>query len=198
MKKSLVITGLLLMLLVIGNGCHRIRRDIRERARTHMERHFRGVDSKSMHWMGRGRGPMQMNGMRRGMGPGQMQMNGMRRGMGPGQMQMNGMRRGMGPGQMQMNGMGRGMGPMQMNRMGRRPMGPGRQGIESIPNLTEKQRKDIADLRQKQMADMNKLRDETATKMKSLREASRTKILNLLTDEQKKFVEANAGVPQNK
>ena len=44
-----------------------------------------------------------------------------------------------------MHGM-RGMGPMEMNHMGKGNMGPGRL-LEMIPNLTEKQKKDIGELK---------------------------------------------------
>ncbi len=83
-----------------------------------------------------------------------------------------------------------GQGPM----WGMNPMGRGRmlQGnlLNRIPNLTEKQRKEIADLRQKEMNDMMKFREETQAKMQSMREENRKKIMDLLTDEQKKFLES--------
>jgi len=93
---------------------------------------------------------------------------------------MGGMRGGFGANQM--FGMRRGMGPMGPFRM-----------IDRIPNLTDKQKKEIADLRQAQQAEMKKFMDEVSAKMKSLRESDRNKMLNLLTDDQKKFIESGAG-----
>jgi hypothetical protein len=83
-----------------------------------------------------------------------------------------------------------GQGPQWgMHPMGRGRMQPGNM-INRIPNLTEKQRKEIADLRQKEMNDMMKFREETQSKMQSMREENRKKIMDLLTDEQKKFLES--------
>jgi len=112
---------------------------------------------------------------------------------------------------MQMPGMGmhRGMGmmndnftpPAEMRHRQQRPgqrgmmrqpgrgMRPGMSGFNNIPNLTDKQKKDIADLKGKQQAEMEKLRIDMQAKMKELRDAHRTKVMNLLTDEQKKWVE---------
>ena len=40
------------------------------------------------------------------------------------------------------------------------------------------------------MDEMIKFREETSAKMKSMQDANRNKVLNLLTDEQKKFLES--------
>jgi hypothetical protein len=158
----------------------------------------RGMNQRGMRGNNRMAGMPMRNGMRPGMEAGPM--GGMRRGRAMGE--MNGAGRGMGPGQM--NGMGRGMGPdrmngapgrqpMAMNRMGRGNMGNGIM-MGNIPNLTEKQRTDIADLRKQQLDEMNKLRDDMNEKMQNLRETHRKKVMNLLTAEQKKAFESNTGI----
>ena len=157
------------------------------------QRHIRGRNREAYMPMMRGmrpgmeRGPM--NGVRRGRGQGQLDSTGRGMGQGP----MNGMRRGMGPGQM--NGMGRGMRRMPMNRMAYRNMVPGMM-MGNIPNLSDKQKKEIADLRQQQMDEIKKIRDEMTTKMQGLRETHRKKIMDLLTPEQKKFVESQTRVTE--
>jgi hypothetical protein len=129
---------------------------------------------------GMGMGPGAKGGMRPGMGMG----------MGPGA--GRGMRQGMGMGPgPEFRG---GMGPDRFNRPGMN-QGAGLARLESIPGLTDKQKKDIADLKQKQMDEMKKLREESMAKMKSLREDNRKKIMGLLTEEQKKYLEGNPGAP---
>lgn len=115
---------------------------------------------------------------------------GMRPGMGWGPGYGRGMRPGMGwgPGP-DFRG---GMGPGQFNRPGMK-QGAGLARLESIPGLTDKQRKDIADLKQKQMAEMKKLREESMARMKTLREDHRKKVMGLLTEEQKKYIDENTG-----
>jgi hypothetical protein len=126
--------------------------------------------------MGMGMGPWARGGMRPGMGWGS----------GPGF--RGGMGWGPGP------GFRGGMGPGRVNRQdfGQRP-GPA--GIESIPNLTDKQKKDIADLRQKQTAEVKKIREDSMTRIKTLQDEHRKKIMSLLTDEQKKYLEGIPGAP---
>ncbi len=63
--------------------------------------------------------------------------------------------------------------------------------LQEIPNLTDKQKKDIADLRQKQQADMKKLREETQSKMTEMRDSFHNKVKDMLTDEQKEYFEGN-------
>ena len=131
--------------------------------------------------------------------PDSLHMREMRPGMGhfwmnPGgrgwrQMPGYGMRRGFGPGPNY--GMRRGMGQAWMDQTWRHGMGMNRPLLDMIPNLTEKQKKEIADLRQQQQDEMKKLREEMSAKVQSLREAHRTRILNLLTGEQKKWLEEN-------
>jgi len=79
------------------------------------------------------------------------------------------------------------------NDMNRGNMGRGR-FIENIPDLTETQKKEIGDLRQSNMEEMKKVREETYEKMKSMREANRSKILNILTEEQKKYLESKVPI----
>jgi hypothetical protein len=176
-------------------------RGMRGAAFTHQQginqRQMRGNNRMADMPMGRGMRPGMQQGQMPGMGRGmdQGRMNGMRRGMGPGQ--MNGMGRGMG--QAPMNGMGRGMGRgmgmgmMPMDRMGRGNMISGRL-MNLIPDLTDKQKKEIADLRQKQQEEMTKLREDMTTKMQGLMETHRKKVLDILTPEQKKIYESHTGV----
>jgi hypothetical protein len=137
----------------------------------------------------------------RGMRPDSAMMNRMER-MQPSVM---GMREGMG--QMHMQGMP----PYAMRNprqgfdrsgMGMRGQGNGMQGrmpkIYNIPNLTDKQKKDIADLRGKQQAEMEKLRIDMQSKIKELRDAHNAKVMSILTDEQKKWVEENTPKPTGK
>jgi hypothetical protein len=133
--------------------------------------------------MGREMGRMNQMGQFRGHSP----MNGMRGNMWQGQRQ--GMR-GMSPDFRMQRGM---MRPMAMNHQGMGPMGPAGMIMESLPNVTEKQKKDIADLRQKQMDEMKKFREETDAKIKAMRESNKTRMMNILTDEQKKFIETKTG-----
>lgn len=117
-----------------------------------------------------------------------------------GRMQMPGieMHRGMGmmndnmtpPSAMRHRQQGNGMPGMAMRQPGR-GMRQGMNGFNNIPNLTDKQKKDIADLKGKQQAEMEKLRIDMQSKMKELREAHRAKVMSLLTDDQKKWVEEN-------
>ena len=90
-------------------------------------------------------------------------------------------------------GMGRNnfRGPMAMGQMRHDRF------IDNIPNLTDAQKKEIADLHQKQMTEMNKLRQESFEKMKSLREANRSKMMNILTDDQKKWIESSSSSSKN-
>jgi hypothetical protein len=85
--------------------------------------------------------------------------------------------------------------------MGRHQFTPGMEGrmpqIYNIPNLTDKQKKDIADLRGKQQAEMEKIRIDMQSKMKEMRDAHKAKVMSILTDEQKKWFEENTrGQPE--
>jgi len=181
MKRSITIIGLLLIILIIGNGCHRRedKRNLKDNEKMinmRMGQNFR--HNRSM------QGPEErmINGMRPGM----------RGGMGPGMNRgmMRGMRPGMGPGM----GMGmgrRGMGNLPGDSIGWTPMGPGRRMMESIPNVTENQKKQLQDLMAKQREEMQKIRDEMSSKMQNLMESHQKDMLKILTDDQKKFIEAS-------
>jgi hypothetical protein len=150
-------------------------------------------DSLKMGGMRHGMAPMQMNNMGQSMCP----MCGMRQQAAGNWRQAMGMRhRGIG-----MGNMGPGM-RMMGNGMGRAGMGmnpaTGMKIMESIPNLTDKQKKDIAELRQKQQDVMLKFRSDMQGKMKEMRETNRTKVMNLLTDDQKKWFEENTPKLLNK
>ncbi len=208
MKKPVKITGMALALLVAitGNlsgqrGMRMMQDTARFRGMQHMQMRsgFQGHDSLFRGGMHRRMNPMAFgNPMRPGMGPqmrghvgaghipafrGEMWRNypyGMRRGFvrGPG----FGMRQGMMPGRQFM-----------------RESGSGMRLLETIPNLSEKQEKDIGDLRTKQLEEMKKFREDMSAKMNVMREANRTKIMNLLTEEQKKNLEGNKqAVPEKK
>jgi hypothetical protein len=172
-------SGMLLVIIIAGTmtlsaqpGMRGMRMDS---TRMHMRMMNRGQmmqmmrpDSMPMHRMGRG--------MQNGMCPCQM-------------MQQN-------HGNM-MRGMEQGMGIMPGNRGWMRPgMRPGfeRNGrlIEVIPNLTDKQKKEIAVLQIDQQSEMKKLQDEHMAKMKAMRQAHKTAIEKLLTPEQKKWFEENS------
>jgi hypothetical protein len=70
--------------------------------------------------------------------------------------------------------------------------------LRSIPDLTDKQKKEIADLRQKHMDEMTKFREETQAKMNEMRDSFRKEIKNLLTDDQKKYFDDNQPEPPAK
>jgi Spy/CpxP family protein refolding chaperone len=172
MKRITKMTGILLVLILAGNGA------------LLGQRGMRGMMMDST----------RMNRMRMGVRPDSSMMRGPRQGRGPGngpgmyqymdRQHVYGMRRGMRPGM----GMGPGYG------MGMLRPASGTWLIDNIPNLTEKQKKDISDLRQKQREEMQKFREDNAVKIKSMQESHRSKIMNLLTDEQKKWVDERIGI----
>ena len=82
-------------------------------------------------------------------------------------------------------------GPGMMGGPGFGPM-MGMRRIDNIPNLTDKQKKDIADLRDQQMEEMKKFREDNMAKMKSMMEEHRKKLMNVLTDDQKKYLEGES------
>jgi Na+-transporting NADH:ubiquinone oxidoreductase subunit NqrC len=63
--------------------------------------------------------------------------------------------------------------------------------LANIPNLTDKQKKDIASLRDQHLTEMKKFRDETETNMNNMKDSFRNKVRDILTDEQKKYLEEN-------
>jgi Spy/CpxP family protein refolding chaperone len=196
MKVTIKATAILLLLLAAGpsaltaqQGKESMKMDTSSMSRMHgMHRgmvHEWGTRPDSMN--------MKMRGMRQGMGPGTMPWRiGMWPGMMPGYLwgmcqcpMMYGMMRPQ-PGMRDywysrgrmMPGMG---GPMSGGRI-----------MDNIPNLTDKQKKEISDLRQKQHADMKKAMEEMRTKIKSIRESGKSDIEKLLTPDQKKWLDENS------
>jgi len=106
---------------------------------------------------------------------------------------MGRMWRGYGPGWGQMPGRGMWSFPGDTASVWRHR--PGMWIFGNIPGLSDKQKKDIEELRLKQQDEMRKYRDEMMANMKSLRESNREKMMNLLTPEQKKWVEDNSNKP---
>jgi hypothetical protein len=191
MKRLIRITGILLIMLIAGSLLLHAQRGMRGMMdTTRMTRQGnrmyerqpmgppRSGDSLMIRDMRRFNGPPPAYGMRRGMRRGNMY--------GPGPGASFG-RRGFAPGPMY--GMRGGTNRMPAYRPANRPYGPAMMRIENIPNLTDKQKKDIADLREKDKAEMQKLRQETTAKIQTMKENNRKKLLDLLTDEQKKFIE---------
>jgi hypothetical protein len=199
MKNTGRITGMLLLLFIASSLSLSAQRGMRGMRPDSSE--MKMIRMKQMPLMMQNPDSLRMGGMRHGMTPGRM--NNMGWFMDPGwQMGHMGMGRGM-----RMMGPGMGRSPMRPG-MGRGPIGPGMRrpgmgmlqgapgwNMENIPNLTEKQKQDIAGLRQKHQDEMQKFRDEMQTKMKEMRESQRTKIMNLLTPEQKKWFEENTPKP---
>ncbi|MGD0584074.1 MAG: hypothetical protein ABR974_14160 [Bacteroidales bacterium] len=76
--------------------------------------------------------------------------------------------------------------------------GPGMMGNRgfgqqmSIPNLTDKQKKEIADLRNQQMEEMKKFREDNMAKMQSMMAEHKKNFMNILTDDQKKYLEGGS------
>jgi hypothetical protein len=151
----------------------------------HGNRGMRGMRSDSL--MMHGNHMMKMN-------PDSANRNMMRNHM----QQMRRMHDGMWSGAMSHSRRGFGMGPGSWGAPSRyeHDYGYGRSShpgmLQNIPNLTDKQKKDIADLRQKQMDEMKKFREETQTKMSAMRESFRNKIKEQLTEEQKKYLDVNS------
>jgi hypothetical protein len=73
---------------------------------------------------------------------------------------------------------------------GRRTFDPGDYLLESIPNVTEKQKSDISILKQKQQEEMKKLRDDMSAKMQALRDSYQKSMMTIFTGDQKKFIES--------
>ncbi|MCU0474146.1 MAG: hypothetical protein MUC93_12420 [Bacteroidales bacterium] len=178
MKNAGKITGMLLLLFVAVN------------LSLSAQRGMRGMrpDSVKMERMPQCMTPMQMNNMNQFMCP----MFPMGRHAACGMMQPAMNMRHMGP------GMGRKAMVMRHRGMGNLQAAPRMRVMENIPNLTDKQKKDIADLRQQQKGEMQKFREGMQTKMKDLRESHKTKMMGLLTDEQKKWLEEQTPEPINK
>ena len=193
MKKVGTLFGFLLLLLITGIGCKDVKhdsgsmKDSREWRRIRMGQEFR--HNRRMPDMSGGIEQGMGNRMMSDMGP--ERRHELMRGMG--HVMRYGMKRGVGPG-MEF-GMMRGMGRMPMDSIGWIPMGQGRRILESVPNVTEQQKSQIEDLIKKQQDEMKKLREEMTVKMKSIMDSHRKNILNILTDDQKKFIESGAVKP---
>jgi hypothetical protein len=190
MKRAGQITGILLMLLLAGNTTLDAQRGNRGGMdTTRMNRPERGAGfiqgPNDQNFNGRGQGPMAQNFRGRGQGPAYQNFRG--RGQGP-------MARMRGPAGRQQFGLKNGNPPAPFGEPRKMQGGPGRDGITNIPNLTEKQKTELADLKKEQQAEMKKFRDEMNTKMQSIREDHKKKMLGLLTEEQKKAI---AGAPAN-
>lgn len=69
---------------------------------------------------------------------------------------------------------------------------PGMRFIENIPDLTAKQKDDLAKLRETHQGEMKKIMEKQQEEIKALRDSQRKKVMNILTNEQKKWVEENA------
>ncbi|MGQ9619713.1 MAG: Spy/CpxP family protein refolding chaperone [Bacteroidales bacterium] len=80
-----------------------------------------------------------------------------------------------------------------------RPVRPQIPYIYRIPDLTEKQKQEIDALREKFRAETDKFREENRKKMEEMRNSHLEKIKNLLTPEQKKWLEERTViVPKDK
>lgn len=187
MKSTGIIIGASVLLLLAGNGSLDAQKNqtdttrINRQWRGHMEmssmRHMRG--------MGQGTDSLKMNEIRDHRG--YMHMRDRRPYMYGWRMEP-GMQFGYPP---PMYGM-RGRGPEGWDRFGWRQHFADKPGIADIPNLTDKQKKEIADLRQQYRDEMVKFRDEIKSKFQGMRESHRKEIMNLLTDEQKRFLESGS------
>ncbi len=200
MKRSGKIAGTVLMLLLTGFGPLNAQGGMRGMMRdsVRMERMRRGYDMNPDKRMTPRPDSLRMRGMRHGFGPYGMDRmhphmlpgpgSGMRGGWwsDPG---MGRMWRGYRPGWRQMPG--RGMWSFHGDTAGVWRHGPGIRMFGNIPGLTDRQKKDIEALRQKQQDEMKKFRDEMMARMKNLRELNHEKIMELLTPDQKKWVEEN-------
>ena len=187
MKRSITIAGILVVLLIAGSGCHRFeRRPMRGYAGMHMNMnqnfgHQRWMSGMREH-MFKGR----QFGMMKGQGRGFGMMGGMDQGM-RSPMMRHGMEYGM---------LGN-MGKIPGDSTGWMQMGTGSRILESIPNVTDSQKKQIEDLIKKQQDDMKKLREDMSSKMKDMMTSHRKDMLNVLTAEQKKFIENRPGKTEN-
>ena len=77
-----------------------------------------------------------------------------------------------------------------MDRPGR--LYQGRQGYihDNIPGITGDQKEKIRELMEKNRSEMSKLREETASAMREMREKHRERLSEILTPEQKEWLES--------
>jgi hypothetical protein len=199
MKNTGKLVGMLLLLLIAGNGSLNAQRGMRGMRPDSAAMNSMRMEQRHMHQVMQNADTAKMGGMRHGIAPGQIKnkeqfmcpMCMMRQ-------PARGMNQFQGRGQM-----GRGM-RMTSPSMGKvmrsdfRSHAPGMRLIENIPDLTEKQKMNIDELNKKQQQEMQKFREGMQTKMKEMRDSHKSKILGLLTDEQKKWVEENTPKPEVK
>lgn len=175
MKNSVKIAGMMLILVIAGSIALNGQRQVRGEKIDTLRMERRNLAPRTAMGM-----PLEINRVPGAQIPGRHMRNGWN--------DFGGPQMGMGP--------GRGF---RHQGMGMRQPGQGREGqmpyLYNIPNLTDKQKKDIADLRGKQMADVEKLRIDMQSKMKELRDSHRAKVMSLLTDEQKKWLDENGPNP---
>jgi hypothetical protein len=76
-----------------------------------------------------------------------------------------------------------------------KPERPAKPFIERIPNLTEKQKKEIDALQEKFRNEIQKFREENKKKIEEMRKSHQDKIKELLTPEQKKWFEERVPAP---
>jgi len=212
MKRFQIITGIFLLLFLAANAPLDAQRGMRgmrmDSLRIHrmdsmrMGRMGMRSDSVSARFLRPGMGPGRDGFGRRGMGPmwngpmaNRMYMwnSPMGRGMGP--VWMGPMHRNMGPawwGPAWWAPSGRGFDSANVNRMRHNGMGMGLGSFfpDSIPGITPKQKAALKDLREKNQGEMKKFREDMASKMQSMREEHRKGMMDLLTPEQKKWVES--------
>ena len=204
MKKMVKTTVMVLMLFMAGTLALTAQQNSGQMRMDTTRMHRMMMNHGEMPFMMNNPDSMPMRGMRpgmmhhgmRGMAPGMMQPG--MRGMGRGGMR-DGMQGGMCQCPMMQGMMPKGM-SMQHSGMG---MSSGMQGMmhqrmimENIPDLTDKQKKDIAVMRIDQQTEMKKMREDMQSKMKAMRETQRTNIEKLLTPEQKKWLDENAPEPK--
>ena len=179
MKRVVVTTGILLMLVSAGSKDLNAQRGYKEGAdSTHIRRYDREMRFDKMRERGHQNDSLFVKRMHEGFAPG------------PGYRNMRADYR------WNRSGMRNGMRPEPFDRMGMGFKGNDRYRIESLPDLTDKQKAEIFTLRQNQLNEMKKFRDELVTKMKLMREDNRKKILGILTDEQRKLLESEKAKPE--
>jgi hypothetical protein len=180
MKKNVKLTGMLLMLILACSLSLSAQRGNRGTIDSiHMKVFRMTSDTIHRHAQGEWLNPYRMRGMRPGTDVGHMG----KRGYFPDHDRMNGM--GQGKDRQSFADVGQGM--RGFKRGGH---GPVDYKLESIPNVTEKQKKDIADLRQKQQEEMKIVRDDMSARMQAMRDSYKKSMMSILTDEQKKFIES--------
>jgi hypothetical protein len=185
MKKMVKTTGIVLMLLMAGTLTLAAQQNMRGMRMDTTRMHRMMMNPGQRHMM-MNQDSMPMRGMQKGMSYGR-NVYGMQRGI-----CQCPMMKGMMPQGMDMPRHGLGMGPGMQGMMHQRMI------LENIPNLTDKQKKDIAVMRIDQQTEMQKFRDEMQSKMKVIRETQKANIEKLLTPDQKKWLDENAPEPEGK